>query len=89
MKNLRNYFKQLDYVLIAICSALALLGLLMIISATKSEEGSRQVLVQSLAIGLGALGMFVMAAIDYEDYTELVKFLYILPYYLILFLLLN
>ncbi len=77
MKDLRNYFKQLDYFLVVVAVLLGLLGLLMIASATKSDEGSREILVQSLAMGLGVIAMFVMAAIDYEDYTDLAKFLYI------------
>lgn len=77
MKDLRNYFKQLDYFLVVVAVLLGLLGLLMIASATKSDEGSREILVQSLAMGLGIIAMFVMAAIDYEDYTDLAKFIYI------------
>ncbi len=77
MKNLRNYFKQLDYALLVISLLLGLLGLLMIASATNSAEGSRDILVQSLAMGLGVVAMFVMTAIDYEDYTDLAKYLYL------------
>lgn len=88
MKDLRDYFKQLDYVLIAIAAALALLGFLMIASATRSSESSRQLLVQSLAIGLGVLLMFLMAAMDYESYTDLVKYLYVGSIFILVFVLL-
>lgn len=77
MKDLRNYFKQLDYFLVIIAILLGLLGILMIASATKSDEGSREILVQSLAMGMGVIAMFIMAAIDYEDYTDLAKYLYL------------
>lgn len=77
MSTLRNYFKQLDYSLVVVSILLALSGLLMIASATNSSEGSREILVQSLAMGLGIVGMFVMAAIDYEDFSDLAKYLYI------------
>ncbi len=77
MKNLRNYFKQLDYSLLIISVLLGLLGLLMIASATNSSEGSRDILVQSLAMSMGIVAMFIMAAIDYEDYADLSKYLYI------------
>lgn len=76
MKDLKDYFKQLDYVLIAIAATLSLLGILVIASATKSTESSRQLLVQSLAVGLGIGFMFFMAAMDYESYTDIVKHLY-------------
>lgn len=77
MKDLRDYFKQLDYVLVVIAGVLALLGILLIASATKSIEGSRQILVQGIAVTLGAVLMFVMAAIDYEMYSDLDKYMYI------------
>ncbi len=77
MKDLRNYFKELDYILIVIAGILALLGLLLIASATRSAESSRQILVQSIAMCLGILAMFVVAGIDYEDYSDIAKYLYI------------
>ncbi|MBR7163546.1 MAG: rod shape-determining protein RodA [Clostridia bacterium] len=87
MKNLRNYFKQLDYALLVISVLLGLLGLLMIASATNSAEGSRDILVQSLAMGLGVVAMFVMTAIDYEDYTDLAKYLYLGSLLILIFVL--
>ena len=87
MKNLRNYFKQLDYALLVISVLLGLLGLLMIASATNSSEGSRDILVQSLAMGLGVIAMFVMTAIDYEDYTDLAKYLYLGSLLILIFVL--
>ncbi|MBE7021612.1 MAG: rod shape-determining protein RodA [Ruminococcaceae bacterium] len=76
MKELRGHFKELDYVLIAITAALALVGILMIASATKSTESSRQIIVQSLAVGLGAVLMLIVSAIDYETYSDFVKYIY-------------
>ena len=87
MKDLRNYFKQLDYVLVITAVLLGLFGLLMIASATKSDEGSREILVQSLAMGIGVMAMFVVAAFDYEDYTDLSKYLYIGSLLVLLFVL--
>lgn len=77
MKDLRNYFKELDYVLIVVTALLALIGILMIASATKSTESSRQILVQSIAVGLGAVAMLVVAAVDYESYGEFEKYIYL------------
>ncbi len=88
MKDLRNYFKQLDYVLIALVVVLALLGLLMIASATKSTESSRQMLVQSVAVVMGLCFMFIMAAVDYESYTGIEKYLYIGSILILIFVLL-
>ena len=88
MKDLRNYFKQLDYVLIVMAGVLALLGVLIIASATKSTESSRQIVVQSLAVGLGVLFMFLMAAMDYESYPDIAKYLYIGSILILIFVLL-
>ncbi len=87
MQSLRDYFKRLDYALIFIAVVLALLGLLMIASATRSIEGSREILVQALAMGIGIIGMFVIAGIDYEDYTDIAKFLYLGSIFVLLFVL--
>ena len=88
MKNLRDYFKQLDYTLLIISVLLGLLGLLMIASATNSSEGNRDILVQSLAMGMGIVAMFIMAAIDYEDYADLAKYIYIGSLLVLIFVLL-
>lgn len=87
MKDLRDYFKQLDYVLIIITVTLALLGILMIASATKSTESTRQLLIQSLAIGLGLVFMLVIAAMDYESYADISKYLYVASVLILLFVL--
>ncbi len=87
MKDLKNYFKQLDYVLIALAMVLACFGALMIASATKSFEGSRQILVQTLSIGLGTVFMLLIAAFDYENYIDLDKILYVLSALVLLFVL--
>jgi len=77
MRDLRDYFKRLDYVTIIIVSLLAMIGLLMIASATKSTESSKQLIVQSIAVCLGAVAMLVVAAIDYETYGEFEKYIYL------------
>ncbi len=87
MKDLRNYFKQLDYVLVITAGVLALLGVLLIVSATRSIEGSRQILVQSIAIVLGTGMMFLVAAMDYEMYSDLDKILYIGSVLILIFVL--
>lgn len=88
MKDLRDYFKQLDYVLIAITIVLALIGILMITSATKSTESSRQIIVQSVTVGMGVICMLFVAAIDYEAYADFVKYIYIASIFILVFVLL-
>ena len=88
MKDLKRYFKEQDYVLISFALSLAIIGLLMIASATHSAEGSRQVLVQSIAMGLGIVAMLVIAGIDYEDYADIGKYLYIASILILIFVLL-
>ena len=73
----KNFFSKLDYVLIAMTVVLASFGLLVIYSATRSlDSGFRQMLVQTLAMVLGIIFMFVLASIDYENYTDYVKYIY-------------
>ncbi len=88
MKDLKNYFKQQDYVLISLAVLLALIGLLVIASATRSAESNRQILVQSIAMVMGVVLMFVVAGIDYEDYTDIAKFLYVGSILILVFVLL-
>ncbi len=88
MKDLKNYFKQLDYILISTVILLAAFGILMIASATKSEPGNRHILVQSIAVGMGIVAMLIVAAIDYETYTDFSKFLYIGSIAILVFVLL-
>lgn len=87
MKDLKNFFKQLDYVLISSVILLAGIGILMIVSATHSEPGSRQILVQSFAVGMGIVLMLIMSAIDYEIYEDLYKILYVGSILILIFVL--
>ena len=77
-KVLKNYFQKLDYVLIVTALALAGCGLVVIFSATRSlDSGTRQMVVQIAAGMMGICLMLVLAAIDYESYTEFAKYIFI------------
>lgn len=77
-KVLKNYFQKLDYVLIVTALVLAGCGLVVIFSATRSlDSGTRQMVVQIAAGMMGICLMLVLAAIDYESYTEFAKYIFI------------
>lgn len=70
-------FKNLDYVLIAIAALLSVIGLFAIYSATRdSETATRQMIVQSAAICIGVIMMFIISLIDCEAYTKHIKKIY-------------
>jgi len=87
-KNRFMHLKSLDHFLISIVVILALFGLLIIYSATKSSEsGMRQMIVQSAALVLGILLMLIISKIDYDLYPAFVKIIYIASIIILLFVL--
>jgi len=71
-------FKELDYVLIALSLICALFGIVMISSATKSlDGGSKFVIIQSVAAGMGFMIMALLTAVNYEKVSSAWKIIYI------------
>lgn len=74
---MKTFRSQLDYVLIIMVVLLAVIGLIIIYSATKTTDTHiKQMVVQGIAFGLGLLAMLVIAFIDYERYRQFVKFIF-------------
>ncbi len=74
----RAFLQKLDYVLISTALILALCGIVVIFSATRSlDNGTRQMIVQIVAVMLGIGLMLILANIDYESYTDFAKQIYI------------
>lgn len=72
-------FSNLDWILIILAVVSAVFGIVVISSAVHTMSGSaRYIIIQSVAavIGVGAMALF--AAVDYEDYIGLSKFIYAL-----------
>ena len=69
-----NILKNFDFVLMFLCIAAAIFGIVMIASATQSP--TKYVLVQSLALILGLAAVFFLMIADYEYLAKMSKYLY-------------
>ncbi len=65
-KNLKDTFKGFDYFLASLTMLVAIVGIVMIYSATKSI-GTSKVIVQSAAVAVGFVAMLIIALYDYEQ----------------------
>ena len=65
-ESLADYCRQADLLLLALCCASSVFGLVLIYSATRYRGGTRNVLVQGVALGLGILAYFLVARLDLE-----------------------
>lgn len=82
------FIKKLDFFLITIVFIIAVIGLFLIYSATKSSDsGVRQIVVQSVAIALGTIMMLVISFIDYSVYSKYTKYIYIASILVLIFVL--
>ena len=69
-RELRNFFRKGDMVLLVMCLAISAFGCLMIASTNNYRGFTRYVLVQVAAIGLGVLFYAIMSSIDLEFFSE-------------------
>ncbi len=68
--SLREFARKGDILLLSLCTAASLFGLMLIFSATRYLGGYRNVLVQAAAIALGVLVYILLSAVDIELITE-------------------
>lgn len=68
--SLREFFRKGDLLLLGLCTAASLFGLMLIFSATRYLGGYRNFLVQFAAIILGILIYIFLSAVDIELITE-------------------
>lgn len=74
--NLKNYIKETDFILLGLCLAATLFGILMVFSATmcKRVEGqamARDCVIMILSAGLGIIAGIVISFFDYEIISRL------------------
>lgn len=67
---LREFFRKGDTVLLALCLAASLFGLVLIFSATRWNHDNRSVVVQLIAICLGVILYIILSFVDIELFTE-------------------
>lgn len=68
--SLREFFRKADMVLLGLCLAASLFGVVLIYSATRYMETNRYVLVQLLTICMGVVAYMIMSFVDIELLTE-------------------
>jgi rod shape determining protein RodA len=68
--SLREFARKGDILLLSLCTAASLFGLVLVYSATRYIGGYRNVIVQSAAIVLGILVYILLSAVDIELITE-------------------
>lgn len=68
--SLREFFRKADMVLLGLCLAASLFGVVLIYSATRYMGSNRYVLVQLLTIGMGVVAYMLMSFVDIELLTE-------------------
>ena len=70
LDSLREFFRKGDVVLLVLCLAASLFGLVLIFSATRWNDDNRSVVVQSIAICLGVALYIILSFVDIELFTE-------------------
>lgn len=69
-RELKNFFRKGDMVLLVMCLAISAFGCLMIASTNNYRGFTRYVAVQVAAIGLGVLFYAIMSSIDLDFFSE-------------------
>lgn len=73
----KKYLLETDWLLMALAVVASLVGLVFILSATRSYSNTtRLVLVQSAGIVIGLVGMIVISRLDFEHLCELSKLIF-------------
>lgn len=89
LSDIRDFLKRADMLLFVLCLAASILGIVVISSATKSEETSSYVYVQIAALVIGIILYFLFTLIDADIIadqwpfllvTEVVLFLLLIPF---------
>ena len=82
-----GWIRQVDLVLLTLCTGTTLFGCLMIASATRYTDSYKNVIVQIAALGLGIVAYILMSMLDLNEIGKHWKWL--LGGSLVLILLLN
>ena len=86
-QNIKDFVRQADLVLLALCTASTLFGILIISSAARHTGSNKFVIVQTVGMLLGIFLYFLLSAVDVEDLPE--KWKWILAFNVGMFLLLR
>ncbi|GHV16805.1 rod shape-determining protein RodA [Clostridia bacterium] len=86
MNSIRRFLKESDLLLLGLTITLALLGVLVISSATASYDTAtmRFVFIQLAALLLGVIAIYFISLLDYENLADWWKWLYVINVVLLL-----
>ncbi|MBR5271294.1 MAG: rod shape-determining protein RodA [Clostridia bacterium] len=79
--------KEFDYILFIITTALAIFGVVVIFSATRTNETNTNVIVQSSALLMGVALEIFICFFDYEQFKNLIKPIYVFSVAILIFVL--
>ena len=79
--------KKIDKPLFALTVILAVIGIIMIYSATRSLNSNSRVVVQTVSLCLGIAAMVTVTLFDYEQFRNLIKPIYIFSIFILLLVL--
>ncbi len=79
--------REFDWVLFAITLLIAVFGIIVVYSATRTTGSNSNVIVQSAAFCLGIGLMFAICFFDYEQFENVVKYIYIFAVAILIFVL--
>lgn len=68
--SIKDFFKKADLILLSLCLAASLFGVVVIYSATRYMNSNRYIMVQLIAIALGVVAYMVVSFVDIELLTE-------------------
>lgn len=76
LEKIKRFFIQADLILLALCCAAAVFGIVLIASATNYTGSLRYVIMQSVALGLGILLYAFFSFVDVEDISQKWKWIF-------------
>lgn len=79
--------REFDWVLFLLTLGIAALGIVVIYSATRDLDTNSNVIVQSCAYCLGVAIMMILCFFDYEQFENLVKYIYLFAIFILILVL--
>ncbi len=79
--------REFDTVLFGLTMLLAIFGIIVIYSATRSLETNTNVIVQTAAFCLGTAALIITCLFDYEQFKNFIKYIYIFSVFILILVL--
>lgn len=79
--------KEFDWFLMLLTVVTAILGIFIIYSATRTKGSNMNVIVQSAAFCIGTAVMLIMCFFDYEQFANIIKYVFLLALFMLVIVL--